>query len=111
LRTWAKEPLRAGHRAMTLRAKVSWEEVGILGFTWYVYIIRYIHAKSKKTPWLPPKALRSRSLLSFPPPPAPHVLLPANCWASSAAFCPAANFGTCLLSRIRDFINGFSLPS
>src|SRR5438445_12266500 len=55
LRTWAKEPLRAGHRAMTWRAKASWEGVGILSFTWYVYTIRYIHAKSKKRLGFPQK--------------------------------------------------------
>src|SRR5437867_7792730 len=95
LRTWAKEPLRAGHREMTLRAKGSWEGAEDFCFMWYVYLIRYIQCKLEKNApaskhiapvWIPPKcpapagqpAFSSRQLLEL-----------------LRACCPAVNFGSC----------------
>ena len=48
LRTCAKEPLRAGHREITLRAKGSWEGSIIVVFIVYVYLITYIQCNIEK---------------------------------------------------------------
>src|SRR2546426_3645806 len=71
----------------------------------YILLDTY-NAKSKKTPWLPKRTPRSGSLHRFLHRRAGRFSLPANCWASSWACCRAANFGSCLASKIRDFMNG-----
>jgi hypothetical protein len=58
---------------MTLRAKGSWEEADIFGFTMYVYSIIYIQCKIEKNALASQKASPVSILAQFPAPPSQSV--------------------------------------
>src|SRR5436309_4028461 len=101
LRTWARQPLRAGHKVRSFSWKRS--ETGELTFFFFttcsiadtVCIIYIMHTKYNRKKRPQTKKKRHHPSQHSPPPPS----LPLNSWLFLSACSLAANSGICLPSK------------